>query len=364
MINLYLAAAGSGKTTFLVKEANAATGRVLIVTFTQENERSIKNHCIKQFGMIPDHIEISTWFSFLLRDWIRPYQTVVLDDKKIYGIVLDNGIPMDYISSISDPVRYYLTSERRLHSSRMSKLAFHCQERSLSVLPRLQEIYTQIFIDEVQDLCGYDYDLVALMGTILPVTCVGDYRQRTYTTHQEARNKNIENLQEFCKKEAKMDLLALDGSSLHGSYRCIQPILNLASLVFKDDVIPVSKQKQSNPHRGCYLVSAADVDEYLSKLTGVVQLTHNRTSYASNVAPRYNMGDSKGLEFDHVLIWPTKPILSWLIKETALKKTILPKLYVSITRARFSVAFVWNYKDVKKLNPLMKGHLSYWENSK
>jgi DNA helicase-2/ATP-dependent DNA helicase PcrA len=144
MINLYLAAAGSGKTTFLVKQAYAASGRVLIVTFTQENERSIKNHCIKQFGIIPDHIEICTWFSFLLRDWIRPYQTVVLDDKKIYGIVLDNGMYTDYISSTKDPLRYYLTTERRLHSSRISKLSFHCQERSLNVLPRLQEIFSQI----------------------------------------------------------------------------------------------------------------------------------------------------------------------------------------------------------------------------
>jgi DNA helicase II / ATP-dependent DNA helicase PcrA len=363
MINLFLASAGSGKTTFLVKQANASAGHVLIVTFTQENERSIKTHCIKQFGMIPDHIEICTWFSFLLRDWIRPYQTVVLDDKKIQGIILDNGMFIDYISPEKDPLQFYLTTERRIHSSRISKLAFHCQERSLNVLPRLQEIYTQIFIDEVQDLSGYDYDLVVLMGGDLPVTCVGDYRQKTYTTHKEPRNKNIETLQAFCKNEAKIDLLKLDKSSLNGSYRCIQPILNFASLVFNDTVIPITRQNQLNPHSGCYLVSEADVDDYLSIFTDVVQLTYNRTSHASNVAPRYNMGDSKGLEFDHVLIWPTDPINLWLIQETVLKKTILTKLYVSITRARFSVAFVWKHNDIKKLRPIMKTYISYWENS-
>lgn len=364
MINLFLASAGSGKTTFLVRQAYAATGRVLIVTFTQENERSIRNHCIKQFGMIPDHIDICTWFSFLIHDWIRPYQTVILDDKKIQGLVLDNGTIKDFISSKTDPVRYYLTTERRLHSSRMSKLAFHCQEKSLSVLPRLQEIYTQVFVDEIQDLCGYDYDLVALMGEFLPVTCVGDYRQKTYTTHKEAKNKNIETLHEFCEKKTKSDLLVLDELLLNGSYRCIQPILNFASLVFNDAVIPISKQTQPNPHRGCFLVSEEDVDEYLNMLTDVVQLTYNRASHASNVAPRYNMGESKGLEFDHVLIWPTDKIRSWLIQETALEKTTLTRLYVSITRARFSVAVVWKLKDAKKLNPMMESYISHWKNLK
>jgi len=70
------------------------------------------------------------------------------------------------------------------------------------------------------------------------------------------------------------------------------------------------------------------------------------------------------LEFDHVLIWPTNPIHDWLKQETALKKTILTKLYVSITRARFSVAFVWKYNDAKKLSPMKKSFISYWNSSK
>jgi len=364
MIKLVLASAGSGKTTFLVKQASIIPGRVLIVTFTLENEQSIKERCVKLFGLIPENIEICTWFSFLLRDWIRPYQNLILDDKKIQGLILDNGIFTDYVSSKKEPIQYYLTPERRLHSSRIAKLAFQYHELSLSVLPRLGEIYSSIFIDEVQDLSGYDYDLVALLGHSFHVVCVGDYRQKTYTTHKEARNRNIESLQEFCIKQKHLDILEVDNSSLYGSYRCVQPILDLASLVFNEAPAPISKQNKTHHHSGCYIVLEEDVEDYLVKLTGIVQLTYNRASYASSIVPRYNMGESKGLEFDHVLIWPTDKMQKWLLQETSLEKTTLTKLYVSITRAQFSVAFVMKCKRKVEINPDIKTKISFWVNPK
>ena len=56
----------------------------------------------------------------------------------------------------------------------------------------------------------------------------------------------------------------------------------------------------------------------------------------------YNFGSSKGLEFDRVLIYPTKAITDWLKnqKHENLQPTSKSKLYVAITRAKLSVAFV------------------------
>jgi len=52
------------------------------------------------------------------------------------------------------------------------------------------------------------------------------------------------------------------------------------------------------------------------------------------------------LSFDRVLIYPTKPILEWIIgKSKELKIESRSKFYVAVTRARYSVAFV--YKTVK-----------------
>ena len=81
---LMIAAAGSGKTTFLVQTAKKIKDQnVLITTYTEANESEIK----KKFrGRIPKNITIQTWFSFLLQHGVRPYQSEMhadLHEKKI-----------------------------------------------------------------------------------------------------------------------------------------------------------------------------------------------------------------------------------------------------------------------------------------
>ena len=70
---LIIAAAGSGKTTFLIDNAlHIEDSNVLITTYTEENEKEIR----KKFeGVIPNNIRIQTWFSFLLQHGVRPYQS-------------------------------------------------------------------------------------------------------------------------------------------------------------------------------------------------------------------------------------------------------------------------------------------------
>ena len=81
---LMISAAGSGKTTFLVEQAKKLKDEnVLITTFTEANEAEIR----KKFnGRIPKNITIQTWFSFLLKHGVRPYQSIMngdLHEKKI-----------------------------------------------------------------------------------------------------------------------------------------------------------------------------------------------------------------------------------------------------------------------------------------
>ena len=81
---LIIAAAGSGKTAFLVEKAKKIKDEnVLITTYTEANEAEIRN---KFKGWTPKNITIITWFSFLLKHGVRPYQSVMNDDlheKKI-----------------------------------------------------------------------------------------------------------------------------------------------------------------------------------------------------------------------------------------------------------------------------------------
>jgi hypothetical protein len=70
-----------------------------------------------------------------------------------------------------------------------------------------------------------------------------------------------------------------------------------------------------------------------------------------SVAPEWNFGKSKGLGFDRVLIYPTKPIIKYLkdglltkvVKDKILPALEFPNFYVALTRARYSVAIVYDY---------------------
>ena len=56
--------------------------------------------------------------------------------------------------------------------------------------------------------------------------------------------------------------------------------------------------------------------------------------------PAVNIGVAKWQTFDRVVIFPTKPMLEYLENRDPSKLKEPEKLYVAVTRARFSVAFV------------------------
>ena len=63
-----------------------------------------------------------------------------------------------------------------------------------------------------------------------------------------------------------------------------------------------------------------------------------------------NIGVSKGRTFNRVLIFPTRPMLDYLKTEDISKAGDKSKLYVAITRAKYSVAFVVDDKNIIKKN--------------
>lgn len=89
MSKLIIAGAGTGKTTYLVKEAlKLNPSSVLITTFTDANEANIKDMFIHLNGCIPPNVTILTWFSFLIAHGINPYKSY-LTEKTIRGITMN-----------------------------------------------------------------------------------------------------------------------------------------------------------------------------------------------------------------------------------------------------------------------------------
>ncbi len=55
---------------------------------------------------------------------------------------------------------------------------------------RLANIYSHLYIDEVQDMAGYDLEIIELlMKSHIAVTCVGDGKQATFKTNNSIKNK-------------------------------------------------------------------------------------------------------------------------------------------------------------------------------
>lgn len=353
---LIIAAAGSGKTTFLVNHAlSVHDGRVLITTFTEANEQEIKKKFIEINGCVPPHVTVQTWFSFLLQHGVKPYQSVIWD-QPVTGLSLVNqksgfrfkwnGRPVYF--GEKDIPQYYFSNSMSIYSDKLSKFVFKANELTKGlVIDRLSRIYPHIFIDEVQDLAGYDLELVKLLlESGSKVIMVGDPRQVTFHTHEEAMNKKyVEGkIEDFIISECKNANIQVDKETLNISYRNKKDICELANQVFSQYAPCGYTDQAPTDHDGVFFVNPSDVNSYLEEYHPV-QLRDNITVAVNPNYSAYNFGDSKGLTFDRVLIYPTKPMLSWLINHKAdLKFKSRSRLYVAITRARHSVAIVFDNK--------------------
>ena len=89
MSSLIIAAAGAGKTTFLVKKALEISENVLITTYTDANEQSIRDKFYEINGCIPSNVTIMPWFSLLIKHGIRPYQSYLINNR-VSGVLLVN----------------------------------------------------------------------------------------------------------------------------------------------------------------------------------------------------------------------------------------------------------------------------------
>ena len=357
MVNrLIIAAAGAGKTTYLVNQAIQQSVNVLITTYTIANEMEIRKKFIELNGCVPHNVTIQTWYSFLLQHGVRPFQGVVLDDK-IHGMILVNKKSGKRYDSKNGPVYYreadyrkfYFTDEMKMYSDKIAKFVCRCEKETKGkVSQRISRIYPKIYFDEIQDLVGYDLDIIkSLLQADCDVTMVGDPRQVTYHTHNEAKYKKYADgkIEEFIRMECKKINCIIDKETLNNSYRNNQSICSYSSQLYEEYGKTGTKQLRKTGHDGVFLVRPDDVDAYLEKFKPV-QLRDKKTVKVNNSYAVINMGESKGLTYDKVLIYPTNTMKNWMKDHS---KNLPPKtraqFYVAITRARYSVGIVFDYDN-------------------
>lgn len=374
---VYIAAAGSGKTTTLVRKACSLppSEYVLILTYTDSNEQEIRNKFYSENnGIVPKNVFIMSWFSFLLQHLIKPYQNYVTDDSfEIKGLVMPNGEikgnnKQKKFRTINKTnwKQYYFTSKQRILSEKISELALECNVKSNGLpIERLTNIFENIYIDEVQDLAGYDLELIKLFFLSKSnIILAGDPRQTTYLTNHNGRKNEkyrdgkILDYLRGCKQ--LKDKYSIDPDTLNGSWRCCEKICNYASEISSDFPKMNSNTNYQNRNCGIFLVKKNNILSFFEQNKNVMQLRWSKTckNIISNKECK-NFGDSKGQTFDSVLIYPTKDMIKWIENhKTQLKSETRNKFYVAVTRARYLVGIVWpketcSATDISFWNPSM-----------
>ncbi len=347
---LTIAAAGSGKTTYLVREAlKIKDENVLVTTFTEANEEEIKKKFTFENRGIPDNVTVQTWFSFLIQHGVKPYQGGIFEER-VNGLSLVSGRSKMYAKE-AETEKYYFDQNKRIYSDKISCFALKCNRNNNGeVINRISKIYPHLFIDEVQDLAGYDLEILKLLfDSSCHVLLVCDPRQGTYSTNNSAKNKKYtrSNITHFFDRPEIQKKLAIDTVSLSMNYRSNQAICDFANKIFPDYSQGNSGQNVITGHDGIFLVREQDIDAYFMDYSSCMQLRDKVTEKrVRNNYDAVNFGNSKGLTFDRVLIYPTEPIKDWIKSNSVdLKPTSRSRFYVAVTRARYSVGIVYNFTD-------------------
>lgn len=366
---LLLASAGAGKSERVAREAlkRAQSGdKVLLLTFTINNQLELVRHICHLNMFQPNNVVVKGWFSFLLEDMVRPYQRCIVPER-ISGIILNQSNPhlgtgkygkpfnlpgrREKIDDRCNPLHYVTKEDTRAHTFYLAKLAatIH-KETGGKPTRRLAEIYNAVFIDEIQDLVGWDFAVIRAMAetSIAEFDCVGDFRQTVFQTSETTKSP-----QTSAEKLSELKDVGFEIGNLAISWRCIQSICDLADRLHANDGLytPTKSQISDVPaehaaHQGVFAVPTKHAEDYIGKYNPVI-LRWNRRSKQKLCDGRttYNFGESKGLGFERILIIPPDKHAKFLCGDTTAfddEKTddSRNKLYVGITRARYSVAFL------------------------
>ncbi|MFJ8046051.1 UvrD-helicase domain-containing protein [Kitasatospora sp. NPDC096147] len=333
-----IAAAGSRKTQQIVDSVLAdRTKRVLVTTYTTENLSQITDRLSTAAGTLPAHVTTMGWFTFLLNECARPYQVAVLDEVGlIRGLDFVAARPR-YVPR-TKPRQFYMDRRHDMFRDSLSDFAIRANTATGGkVIARLAAMFDHIYIDEVQDLVGHDLELLDLLfRSPIGVTLVGDPRQFTYATNNSTKNKAYKGggIVDWLKR--RTDYCALETRS--ESYRCNQQICDFADGLFPELEPTVSKNTEITNHDGIFEIRPHEVHEYVSRYSPTV-LRYDKRADTLGLAAM-NIGLSKGSTFERILLFPTKPMIKYLRTRNPAEAGSREKLYVAVTRAKHSVAFV------------------------
>lgn len=351
---LTLAVAGSRKTQGVVEHcASSPLGRrILVLTYTQANQVELGTRLSHYAG---DHhdIEVMGWFSFLLTHFARPFLPFKFPGKRVLGFNFE-GRP--HIKAKGES--RFLDNKGAVYASELGRLAHELVAQSKgALLRRLECIYDEILIDEVQDLSSHDWEIFeVLLRSSIDIRMVGDIRQSVLATNprstKNAKYSYANSITWFRERQAE-GLLEIEESCI--TWRCHPRIASFSDTIFDPSwnfPATESKNETATEHDGVHLVSSKHVDAYVTRYQPQC-LRHSVASAKGFDCAFMNFKVSKGMTFERVLIFPTAPITKFITGGVYLEATPASSFYVAVTRAKQSVAIV--------LDDVGKSTLPFWQ---
>jgi len=333
------AVAGSGKTTYIVDNL-CLNKRAIVLTYTTNNYENLKDGIIKRWGYIPSNISVMTYFNFLYSYCYKP----VLSYRYSAG-----GINWKPNPNLYEPLAkrsHFIDAKNRLYSNRIAKLLIHEKVDHL-VVERLEKFCDSIYIDEIQDFGGNDFNLLRVIASAkINVLFVGDFYQHTYDTSRDgSTNGSLHNSYGMYQAQFRSMGLTIDTTTLVKSHRCNPEICE-----FITKQLGIHIESNRTDKSMWYVISMENEAEKLFKDSNVVKLFYDE--HLAYKCFSNNWGASKGLDnYSDVCVVMNRN--SWKHLEDGILHKLKPgtknKLYVAISRTKGNLYFVpdFIYKDYK-----------------
>ena len=368
----FVAVAGSGKTTHLVEmgrerlieleKVKGYHGKLAYVTFTTNNKDNLQNRLCRRIGF-SDSIVVLGWYQFLLSTFIQPYKRDMIERLYTTQVSVSFANPPTYKDSNGknrpaykkgELEKKFLDKDSNIYKDYIAEFALECiQKNEVTLQKYLPSIFDTIYIDEAQDLCGYDFEILKFLvkKVNVPIIVAGDAKQTTYTTANTRKNHHItfdSYLSEKVNTKRK-EYITINRTTLIYTHRCISAISAIASKVSpmpltrtcSCDECEEKRKQYIHRLRGAYLVKKIYIQAFLEETKSAIlrwDKTNRETEGMTNV---YNMGEVKGLEFDPVLVFPTGNMLEILQGNGVPRSEIVhAKLYVAVTRPRYILGVI------------------------
>ena len=211
------------------------------------------------------------------------------------------------------------------------------------VIARIQKFFDFVFLDEVQDFAGYDFDFITLLGQAnINAILVGDFFQHTFDTSRSGtKNSNLHNNYNDYKTHFQK-FFSVDESSLAVSYRCSNEICEF----LRDNIkIQINSCRQGDTSQKPVLIQNKETIRCIMENPSIKKLFYNCSKkYSCNAS---NWGDCKGLTFGDVCVVLNENTykLFYSGKLNSLSPISRNKFYVACTRASGKLCFI-REKDV------------------